>query len=43
MMGREGDYFGIPDEGPVHEQCFEQPFWMDKYEMDKLTVCQLSL
>jgi formylglycine-generating enzyme required for sulfatase activity len=29
MMG--GDKFS--DEKPVHEQCFEKPFWIDKYEV----------
>lgn len=30
MMGsNQGD----SDESPVHEQCFDQPFWIDKYEV----------
>ena len=35
MMGnRDG---GIQT-SPVHEQCFEQPFWIDKYEVTKRTI-----
>jgi formylglycine-generating enzyme required for sulfatase activity len=30
MMGRED---GNSDEKPVHEQCFEEPFWIDKTEV----------
>lgn len=30
MMGSED---GEDNERPVHEQCFEEPFWIDKYEV----------
>ncbi|MFW5692271.1 MAG: SUMF1/EgtB/PvdO family nonheme iron enzyme [Chloroflexota bacterium] len=30
MMGSED---GGNDETPVHEQCFDEPFWIDKYEV----------
>jgi formylglycine-generating enzyme required for sulfatase activity len=30
MMGSDN---GSKDEQPVHEQCFEEPFWIDKYEV----------
>lgn len=30
MMGSED---GGPDERPVHEICFDEPFWMDQYEV----------
>ena len=30
MMGYED---GDDDEGPIHEQCFSTPFWIDKYEV----------
>ncbi len=30
MMGSEN---GESDERPVREQCFDEPFWMDKYEV----------
>jgi len=29
MMGTEGNY----DAEPVHMQCFDEPFWVDKYEV----------
>ena len=29
MMGTEGNY----DAEPVHLQCFDEPFWVDKYEV----------
>jgi formylglycine-generating enzyme required for sulfatase activity len=29
MMGTDG----LSDENPAHEQCFDQPFWIDKYEV----------
>jgi len=25
----------VPDESPQHEQCFDQPFWIDKYEVSQ--------
>jgi formylglycine-generating enzyme required for sulfatase activity len=28
-----GNVSGEEDEGPTHEQCFEQPFWIDRYEV----------
>jgi serine/threonine protein kinase len=31
MMGSDS---GDSDEQPVHEQCFDKPFWLDKYEVD---------
>ena len=30
MMGSED---GSNDKQPIHEQCFDQPFWIDKYEV----------
>ena len=30
MMGSDA---GDDDERPVHQQCFDQPFWIDKYEV----------
>ncbi|NJK33173.1 MAG: formylglycine-generating enzyme family protein [Deltaproteobacteria bacterium] len=30
MMGSEN---GDDDETPVHEQCFDEPFWVDRYEV----------
>lgn len=30
MMGSDN---GDSDERPVHEQCFDEPFWIDKYEV----------
>lgn len=30
MMGNE---LGSEDENPVHEQCFDAPFWIDRYEV----------
>lgn len=30
MMGSE---IGQDDEKPVHQQCFDEPFWIDKYEV----------
>jgi|GEM_PF-1067258 len=30
MMGSED---GSSDETPVHEQCFDKPFWIDRYEV----------
>lgn len=30
MMGRQN---GETDERPVHEVCFEEPFWIDRYEV----------
>ncbi len=30
MMGSD---VGDSDEQPVHEQCFDEPFWIDKYEV----------
>ncbi len=30
MMGSEDD---DDDETPVHEQCFDEPFWIDRYEV----------
>lgn len=30
MMGSDN---GDEDEQPVHEQCFDEPFWIDKYEV----------
>lgn len=30
MMGSED---GPSDESPVYEQCFDEPFWIDKYEV----------
>jgi formylglycine-generating enzyme required for sulfatase activity/tRNA A-37 threonylcarbamoyl transferase component Bud32 len=30
MMGSEG---GMSDERPVHQVCFEEPFWIDVYEV----------
>jgi formylglycine-generating enzyme required for sulfatase activity len=30
MMGNED---GVDDEKPVHQQCFDEPFWIDKYEV----------
>ncbi|MBN1119481.1 MAG: SUMF1/EgtB/PvdO family nonheme iron enzyme [Anaerolineae bacterium] len=35
MMGSEG---GDSDESPVHEVCFEEPFWIDVYEMTNKQV-----
>ena len=33
MMGSED---GDSDERPVHKQCIEEPFWLDKYEVTNL-------
>jgi formylglycine-generating enzyme required for sulfatase activity/serine/threonine protein kinase len=30
MMGSDS---GLLNEAPVHEQCFDEPFWIDKYEV----------
>lgn len=28
-----GSWNGEPDEGPVREQCIDEPFWIDRYEV----------
>jgi formylglycine-generating enzyme required for sulfatase activity len=39
MMGSsEGD----SDEQPVHEQCFDEPFWIDKYEVTQAQFRRLG-
>ncbi len=30
-----GSNTGDPDEQPVHEQCFDEPFWIDRYEVSQ--------
>jgi formylglycine-generating enzyme required for sulfatase activity len=39
MMGGED---GDADEKPVHEQCFEQPFWIDKTEVTNAQFAQFN-
>lgn len=39
MMGSEDGY---DDEQPVHEQCFDEPFWIDKYEVTQAQFEQLG-
>lgn len=42
MMGREDVSYGVPDEDPVHEQCLDQPFWIDKYEVTQAQFSRLG-
>ena len=39
MMGSED---GDDDERPVHEQCIEEPFWLDKYEVTNATYGEVG-
>jgi serine/threonine-protein kinase len=39
MMGSD---MGDSDEQPVHEQCFGEPFWIDKYEVTQAQFAQLG-
>jgi len=39
MMGSET---GDDDEQPVHEQCFDEPFWIDKYEVTQAQFAQFG-
>ncbi len=39
MMGSED---GDSDEQPVHQQCFAEPFWIDKYEVTQAQFEQLG-
>jgi formylglycine-generating enzyme len=39
MMGSQD---GSDDENPVHEQCFDAPFWIDKYEVRNSQFNQLN-
>ncbi|PJF29128.1 MAG: hypothetical protein CUN52_09955 [Phototrophicales bacterium] len=39
MMGSD---IGDSDEQPVHEQCFDEPFWIDKYEVTQAQFAQLG-
>ncbi len=39
MMGSND---GEDDEQPVHEQCFDQPFWIDKYEVTQAQFRRLG-
>ncbi|PJF27076.1 MAG: hypothetical protein CUN52_15015, partial [Phototrophicales bacterium] len=39
MMGSDD---GDSDEQPVHEQCFDEPFWIDKYEVTQAQFAQFG-
>src|SRR5690606_13112232 len=39
MMGSDESQ---DDEQPVHEQCFEEPFWIDKYEVTQAQFARLG-
>jgi len=39
MMGSDT---GLDDEQPVHEQCFDTPFWIDKYEVTQAQFAQFG-
>lgn len=39
MMGNET---GSDDEKPAHQQCFEEPFWIDKYEVTQAQFAQFG-
>jgi formylglycine-generating enzyme required for sulfatase activity len=39
LMGTKDGY---NDEQPAHEQCFETPFWMDKYEVTQAQFIQFG-
>lgn len=39
MMGND-DYYN--DEYPLHEQCFDAPFWIDKYEVTQAQFARLG-
>jgi len=39
MMGSDD---GDSDEQPVHQQCFDEPFWIDKYEVTQAQFAQLG-
>ncbi len=39
MMGSD---HGDDDEKPIHEVCFDQPFWMDKYEVSQAQFRQFG-
>ncbi len=39
MMGTET---GDTDERPVHEQCFNEPFWIDRYEVTQAQFAQFG-
>ncbi len=39
MMGSD---VGDSDEQPVHEQCFDEPFWIDKYEVTQAQFARLN-
>ena len=39
MMGSDA---GKADEKPVHEQCFDEPFWIDKYEVTQAQFTRLG-
>ncbi|MCL4256797.1 MAG: formylglycine-generating enzyme family protein, partial [Anaerolineae bacterium] len=39
MMGSD---IGDSDEQPVHEQCFDEPFWIDTYEVTQAQFARLN-